>query len=178
MFHGGTNYEFSSSTGFDANGYEIGTTSYDYDAPMTEGTYLRSSWLFFLCRSAFQMLILFRFLFFFVNEAGDITPKYFSIKKVVNAYFPSADYDPPQNESKMVPPAIDLKPRTTLFSSWARFLLGSSARYANQTLFFENFNQDAGFLLYESQLDDSINNPEIKIPGLRDRALIYLNNVS
>lgn len=146
MFYGGTNYGFSSSTGFDVNGYEIGTTSYDYDAPIT--------------------------------EAGDITSKYYAIRKVVQAYFPFSKYGPPQNESKMILPPLDLQSKTTLFSPRARHLLGSAPRPANTTLYFENFKQDAGYLLYESQLDDSINNPTVNIPGLRDRAIIYLNNVS
>lgn len=146
MFQGGTNFGFSSSTGYDANGFEIGTTSYDYDAPITEG--------------------------------GDITPKYYEIKNVVKAYFSLPDFDPPQNESKMILPAIEMQPKTTLFSAWARFLLGSQARHTNESLYFENFTQDVGYLLYESQLDDSINNPELKLAGLNDRATIYLNNVS
>lgn len=32
MFYGGTNYGFTTSTGIDENGVEIGIPSYDYDA--------------------------------------------------------------------------------------------------------------------------------------------------
>lgn len=113
-----------------------------------------------------------------LSEAGDLTAKYHRVRDVNRQYFPLPDIDVPENEPKMVLPPVELRPRTTLFSKRARFMLGSDVRQSNRPLLFENFTQDAGFLLYETKLNDSIGNPStIKIPILHDRAIIYLNNV-
>lgn len=142
MFHGGSNYGFSSSMG----GLEIGITSYNYNSP--------------------------------IDETGDITDKYHSIRNVIKQHFPMPNIDIPTNEPKMVLPPVKLRPMTTLFSPWSRFMLGSDVRQSNKTLLFETFIQDAGFLLYETLLDDSIgSSSSLTITGLHDRAIVYLNNV-
>lgn len=101
------------------------------------------------------------------------------MRDVIKQYFPIPNIDVPQNEPKMVLPPVKLRPRTTLFSKWARLSLGSAVHQSNTTLLFENFTQDTGFLLYETQLNNSIYNPcTLTIPILHDRCIIYLNNVS
>lgn len=142
MFHGGTNYGFSSSMG----GLAIGVPSYDYNSP--------------------------------IDETGDITDKYHAIRNVIKQYLPMPDIDLPENEPKMVLPSVELRPKTTLFSPWSRFLLGSDVRQSKKPLLFENFTQDAGFLLYETRLDGSIDSSSsLTITALNDRAIVYLNNV-
>lgn len=114
-----------------------------------------------------------------ISESGDITNKYHAIRNVIEKYLPIPNIGIPRNESKMVLPPIQLRPRTTLFSFRSRHFLGSDVRQSSRPLLFENFIQDAGFLLYETQLDGLHVNPSmLYVTGLHDRAIVYLNNVS
>lgn len=114
-----------------------------------------------------------------MNEAGDMTDKYHAVRNVIKQYFPMPNIDVPENEPRMTLPSIKLRPRTTLFSSLARHKLGSAVRHSKKPLLFENFIQDAGFLLYETQLNGCLcNSSALKIPISHDRAIVYLNNVS
>lgn len=46
-------------------------------------------------------------------------------------------------------------------------------------LTFEALNQSYGFLLYEKKLEDRCSDPAVlSIPGLHDRAIVYLNKAS
>lgn len=113
-----------------------------------------------------------------IDESGDITTRYYAIRNVIEKYFPLPNIDIPKNEPKMVLSPVELRRKTTLFSPWARFLLGTGVQQSNKLLLFEDVKQDAGFLLYEIQLNETIVNPSsLTITGLHDRAIVYLNNV-
>lgn len=76
-------------------------------------------------------------------------------------------------------PSLQLSPRTTLFSLWSRFILGNQMIASQNPLTFGAIAQDAGFVLYETMLPDSMNSPgSLHISKLYDRATIYVNNVS
>lgn len=114
-----------------------------------------------------------------ISEAGDITDKYHAVRDVIKKYMPMPNINVPQNESKMALPPVKLRPRTTLFSPLSRYLLGSAVHQSNKPLVFENFIQDNGFLLYETQLGGLVMNSSLlNVTGLHDRAIIYVNNVS
>lgn len=79
----------------------------------------------------------------------------------------------------MQPPPIQLRPRTTLFSPWTRFILGSEPLTSKKPQTFEEINQDTGFVLYETMLPESMKNQStLQIPKLYDLSKIYINNVS
>lgn len=114
-----------------------------------------------------------------ISESGDITDKYHAVRNVIKKHMPIPSIAVPRNESKMALPPVKLRPRTSLFSPWSRHLLGSDARQSKKPLVFENFTQDAGFLLYETQLDGlTVNSSVLNVTGLHDRAIVYLNYVS
>lgn len=114
-----------------------------------------------------------------ISESGDITSKYHAVRNVIKQYMPMPDIDLPRNESKMVLPPVKLRPKTALFSPLARLSLGSHVHQSKKPLLFENFTQNAGFLLYETKLNDLLGCPSLlSVTELRDRAIVYLNNVS
>ena len=113
-----------------------------------------------------------------IDEAGDVTPKYYAIRDVIKDFLPLPNITVPEVAAKMEPPPIQLRPRTTLFSARARHILGSQPIKSKKPLTFEEMYQDAGFVLYETMLPDSVKNPStLKIHKLHDRSQIYINNV-
>lgn len=114
-----------------------------------------------------------------MDEAGDPTSKYHDFRDVIKAYLPMPNLTVPQNAPKMKLPSIKMQAKTTLFSTWSRFMLGSEMKKSNKPLSFEDLNQDNGFVLYETILPDSMPNPShLQITKMHDEAYIYVNKVS
>lgn len=114
------------------------------------------------------------------DEAGDVTPKYNMIRDVIKDFLPlPKNISVPDVAPKMELPSIQLKPQTTLFSTWSRFILGNQTKTTKSPLTFEQINQGCGFVLYETMLPDSMKSPgSLQISRLYDRATVYVNNVS
>lgn len=114
-----------------------------------------------------------------MDEAGDPTSKYNDFRDVIKDYLPMPNLNVPQATPKMKLPSIKMQAKTTLFSTWSRFVLGSELKTSNKTLTFEDLNQNNGFVLYETRLPDSLPNPSsLQITKMHDEAYIYVNNVS
>lgn len=148
MFYGGTNFGFTAGTHRSGIGnFKVYTTSYDYDAPIT--------------------------------EAGDITPKYHLIRDVIKDFLPLPNVSVPINEPKMQPTPIQLHPKTALLSSAARTTFGSEMISSQYPITFEQMNQFAGFVLYETMLPEDMADPSIlRVLVLHDRAIVCVDNVS
>ena len=84
MAHGGTNFAFETGAGGGGAVYKAVTTSYDYDAPISEAG-IDLHFFAFICKQ----IVLF---------TGDLTPKYFAMKEVIGRYLPIPSV-PVQNAS-------------------------------------------------------------------------------
>lgn len=114
-----------------------------------------------------------------MNEAGDPTSKYYALRDVIGRYLPLPNISIPTPEFKMQIGPIKLHAICMIFSEKSRQHLGSPPLKSTlPTVTFEQLNQYAGFVLYETNLPAFSSDPSIlSIELLRDRAYVYLNRV-
>lgn len=149
MFHGGTNFGFTSGANeFNRDpehilkfSYHPDATSYDYDALLTE-------W-------------------------GEITPKYLMVQKAMSEYLnkelPVADPIPLMSLGD-----IPLTESANLFDN----LLNVGERHESSYLHhMEYYEQNSGYILYRTQVDATPRIWLLSMKGLADRAHIYFNGV-
>ena len=110
-----------------------------------------------------------------LDEAGDPTPKYFAIRKTISKYLPLPAGKPPVAKPKMKIDPIKLQFIQDIFEF--------TTQYRNKTknsvtpMTFEVLNQPNGFVMYQTVVTVQPTDPvRLCIPGLRDRALIYIDN--
>lgn len=114
-----------------------------------------------------------------MDEAGDPTPKYYALREIIGEYFPLKDIPLPQKEPKMSLGAVQLHPANILSSNICRQQMGSTPVQSTSPMTFEALNQYSGLVLYEANLPVFVRDPSIlKIDGIRDRAYIYVDQVS
>lgn len=148
MFFGGTNFGFSAG----ANDWGIG----NYQADITSYDYDAP-----------------------MDEAGDPTEKYTKIRSVIETFFGQTLQSPPDVAPKMTLPSITMEPFALLLSDKSRSYLGSSVVTAVKPKTFEELDQFSGFVLYETILPEFKRDPALlTVNGLRDRALVFVDDVS
>lgn len=114
-----------------------------------------------------------------MDEAGDPTPKYMLIRDTIKEYLSMPNIPVPDREQKMNVPSVQMSVITSLLSNIARRILGTTPINSVNPLTFEEINQYSGFVLYETYLPDfKIDPSSLIIPKLRDRALVFIDNVS
>ena len=104
-----------------------------------------------------------------VSECGDLTEKYFAIKRVAEQYMGKAPDLQVGNLLKKDYGIVKLTRQTPLFAH-----LPQPVESAN-TLTMEQLGQDFGFVLYETVLHGPFERSELTIDGLHDRAMIYVD---
>lgn len=104
-----------------------------------------------------------------VSECGDLTEKYFAIKRVAEQYMGKAPDLQVGNLPKKDYGIVKLTRQTPLFVH-----LPQPVESAN-TLTMEQLEQDFGFVLYETVLHGPFERSELTIEGLHDRAMIYVD---
>lgn len=104
-----------------------------------------------------------------VSECGDLTEKYFAIKRVAEQYMGKAPDLQVGNLPKHDYGRVQLTQQTPLFAH-----LPQPVESAN-TLTMEQLGQDFGFVLYETVLHGPFERSELTIDGLHDRAMIYVD---
>lgn len=104
-----------------------------------------------------------------VSECGDLTEKYFAIKRVAEQYMGKAPDLQVGNLPKKNYGIVKLTRQTPLFAH-----LPQPVESAN-TLTMEQLEQDFGFVLYETMLHGPFERSELTIDGLHDRAMIYID---
>lgn len=110
-----------------------------------------------------------------LDESGDPTPKYFSIRKAIGQHMELPKLKLPIKEPKMLLKNVTLTKITNLFSQESRNILGSKPIKSRMPLTFESINQYSGLVLYETELPILHRNPsELKINELHDRAYVYV----
>lgn len=104
-----------------------------------------------------------------VSECGDLTEKYFAIKRVAEQYMGKAPDLQVGNLPKHDYGRVQLTQQTPLFAHLPQPVESAS------TLTMEQLEQDFGFVLYETVLHGPFERSELTIDGLHDRALIYVD---
>lgn len=104
-----------------------------------------------------------------VSECGDLTEKYFAIKRVAEQYMGKAPDLQVGNLPKHDYGMVQLTQQTPLFAHLPQPVESAS------TLTMEQLGQDFGFVLYETVLHGPFERSELTIDGLHDRALIYVD---
>lgn len=145
MFHGGTNFGFTSGANGGTGLYTPQLTSYDYDAPMT--------------------------------EAGDLTEKYFEIKNVIKKFLAVPDIPVATASPKGDYGPVLLSPIVNLLSPLGRRIFASSVTEAPEPLSFEALNMPHYLVVYEADLPSFSTDPSILYALVRDRALVYVDDV-
>ncbi|XP_060865997.1 beta-galactosidase-like [Metopolophium dirhodum] len=151
MFHGGTNFGFTSGANTNDTKESIGylpqLTSYDYNAPL--------------------------------DEAGDPTEKYFKIKQTLEeAKYAVTNEISPNPAPKGAYGKFYLRPLVSIFEKVAQRI---KPVISDVPLPFEDLDINTGFVMYETTLTDDQKNVEnpvnLTVNTVRDRAIIYLDHV-
>ena len=104
-----------------------------------------------------------------VSECGDLTPKYFAVKEVVEKYLGKAPEIHVENLPKKAYGPVTLTQAAPMFQN-----LPEPVSCAH-TKTMEELGQDFGFVLYETTVKGPCEESEIVIEGLHDRAIIYID---
>ena len=104
-----------------------------------------------------------------VSECGDLTPKYFAVKEVVEKYLGKAPEIHVENLPKKAYGPVTLTQAAPMFQN-----LPEPVSCAH-TKTMEELGQDFGFVLYETTVKGPCEESEIVIEGLHDRAIIYVD---
>ena len=105
-----------------------------------------------------------------ISEAGWATPKYNALRELFSKYVKYPIPSVPAPLPVISIPSITLNKSVDLFDFIEKIVPVTSD--TPQT--FESLNQGNGFVLYSKKIDQPING-KLKIPGLRDYAIVYVN---
>ena len=104
-----------------------------------------------------------------VSECGDLTPKYYAMKEVVEKHFGKAPDLPVADLPKKAYGPIALTEAAPVFENLPQPVCCA------HTMTMEELGQDFGFVLYETQVKGPAEESEIVVEGLHDRAIIYID---
>lgn len=105
-----------------------------------------------------------------ISEAGWVTPKYDSIRNLLQSHSNRRFPDVPARIPVIKIPDVRLTKSVKLFD-----LTKDLTPISNDTaMSFEDLNQGGGYVLYSRQFNQPING-KLSIPGLRDFAVVYIN---
>ncbi|MGI5893622.1 MAG: beta-galactosidase [Candidatus Merdivicinus sp.] len=104
-----------------------------------------------------------------VSENGDLTPKYFAIREVIAKHFGNVPDIPVENLPKKSYGKVMLSQQASLFANKPEPICCAHTRT------MEELGQDFGFVLYETTVKGPVEESEVIIDGLHDRAILYLN---
>lgn len=149
MFHGGTNFGFTSGANlFDYDPekpmeytYYSDTTSYDYDAPL--------------------------------NEWGEITPKYLAIQQVMSEYL-GVELPKPEPVPVMSVGDVPLTACTELFENLSNIGQYHTSSHLHH---MEHLGQTAGYILYRTKIEHQNPTYLLALNGMADIAHVYFNGI-
>uniref|UniRef100_T1P9I9 Beta-galactosidase n=1 Tax=Musca domestica TaxID=7370 RepID=T1P9I9_MUSDO len=112
-----------------------------------------------------------------MTEAGDPTSKYYALREIISRYLPMPNISVPDPVPKKKYGTIKLQSCCSLLSKAGRQQLATGVVMSNKPKSFEALGQFSGLVLYETYLPNTRKDPGVlHIPGLRDRALVYVEN--
>lgn len=109
-----------------------------------------------------------------LTEAGDITPKYYDVKNVIEKHFGPAPALDVHNSEKAAYGKLKLSQSAPLFSNLGNI---STPVVASMPLTMEELGGDFGFVLYSTTVKGPCEELELIPEHVRDRALIYIDGV-
>lgn len=147
MFHGGTNFGFMNGANYHDE-QRCTVTSYDYDALLT--------------------------------ESGDLTEKYFLVKECLNELSNEVNIKKHKNYSEYnVKNSKKLNYGKVKFEEcaklWDNLEVLSQYHTSAYIKTMEELNQDYGFILYKTKIKGIVENMQLTLQEVRDRALVYLD---
>tara|TARA_R110000751_G_scaffold34864_2_gene86207 strand:- start:283 stop:1224 length:942 start_codon:yes stop_codon:yes gene_type:complete len=105
-----------------------------------------------------------------ISEAGWVTPKYDSIRALMQHYVPYDIPEVPEQIPVIEISNISLSKKTDALS----YIKKQNPVTSDSPLTFEELEQGYGYVLYKKRFTQPINGT-LKVPGLRDFATVYVN---
>lgn len=111
-----------------------------------------------------------------LNEAGDVTEKYWVIRNVTAKYV-ELKGEVPANTRKLTLPEIHMNMSASFFNPAVRAEVCRETRTGMDPLTFEDFNQKGGLMFYETNLPDNLKKDPVilSVKEIQDRALVYID---
>lgn len=106
-----------------------------------------------------------------LSEAGDLTPAYFEVRKIIEERFGSLPKLTVKNSEKAAYGKLELDERCSIFDA-AKLLAKPVHSAAPQ--FMEDIGQYYGFTLYSTTVDGPRDEAEIKLDSVHDRAVVFI----
>lgn len=107
-----------------------------------------------------------------LSEAGDLTPAYFEVRKIIEERFGSLPKLTVKNSEKAAYGKLELDERCSIFDA-AKLLAKPVQSAAPQ--FMEDIGQYYGFTLYSTTVDGPRDEAEIKLDSVHDRAVVFID---
>lgn len=107
-----------------------------------------------------------------LSEAGDLTPAYFEVRKIIEERFGSLPELTVKNSEKAAYGKLELEERCSIFDA-AKLLAKLVHSAAPQ--FMEDIGQYYGFTLYSTTVDGPRDEAEIKFDSVHDRAVVFID---
>ena len=107
-----------------------------------------------------------------LSEAGDLTPAYFEVRKIIEERFGSLPELTVKNSEKAAYGKLELDERCSIFDA-AKLLAKPVHSAAPQ--FMEDISQYYGFTLYSTTVDGPRDEAEIKFDSVHDRAVVFID---
>ena len=107
-----------------------------------------------------------------LTEAGDTTPKYFAVRKVIEKY---VDYElpaVPENRPKKAYGKVTLNEKTGFFNNLSNL---SAPVHSEVPKCMEKYGTGYGYIAYQTSLDRDYTDAVLSIESLGDRAQVYIN---
>ncbi|XP_016961179.1 beta-galactosidase [Drosophila biarmipes] len=112
-----------------------------------------------------------------MTEAGDPTPKYQALRRIIARYLPLPDQPVPAPVPKRSYGTVRLTSCCSLLSPEARARLSTGFVQATKPKSFEALGQYSGLVLYETWLPSFQRDPSIlNVPGVADRGYVYVDD--
>ncbi|XP_032577625.1 beta-galactosidase [Drosophila sechellia] len=111
-----------------------------------------------------------------MTEAGDPTPKYQALRRIIGRYLPLPNQPVPGPVPKRSYGTVRLTTCCSLLSQEARARLSTGFVQSAKPKSFEALGQYSGLVLYETWLPSFQRDPSIlSVPGLADRGYVYVD---
>ena len=107
-----------------------------------------------------------------LSEAGDLTPAYFEVRKIIEERFGSLPELTVKNSEKAAYGKLELDERCSIFDA-AKLL--AKLVYSAAPQFMEDIGQYYGFTLYSTTVDGPRDEAEIKFDSVHDRAVVFID---
>lgn len=107
-----------------------------------------------------------------ISESGDLTPKYYAIRDVLQKQLNSELIEPPVPISKVNYGPVEVTEHASIFNALS--ILSEPIQRSNPET-MEVLGQDYGFILYRTTIKGSHETGKLSINDVRDRALVFLD---